>query len=357
MSCYQPLLSRLVALIRYPDTSVLIITTFYNILVGIFRSCDTMSKQMTSSQQSSRPLRSNSSAASDKDSLRLFQKCSALNPNLCELCKTCIGDVITGGCFRDLTKQSRWTMRQTSIHNGAAEMTFELYEHPSQIEASGKEGCDLCSLFSRGPWQHMGRKSSDPSQIYVTVTHPDTDPRHASASTYRTIKSTQREPWAFQLWGETANIAQKLLPYSRTDYVPERLPTKEEWFLSPSNSRKAYECIKSWLSCCTRNHTLCMRREPRLPTRVIDIGPPDGSQNPFLFESNGKITPYVALSYCWGLQQMFITVTETLEARKAGFALTDLAKTQHDAVLLARKLDVRYLWVDALCIIQGDSVD
>lgn len=203
----------------------------------------------------------------------------------------------------------------------------------------------------------MGRKSSDPSQMYVTVTHPDTDSRHASASTYHTIKSTQGEPWAFRLWGKTANIAQKFLPYIGTDQVPERLPTKEEWFLSPSNYEKAYECIKSWLSCYTRNHPLCKRREPRLPNRVIDVGPPDGSQNPFHFESDGMIAPYVALSYCWGLQQMFTSVTETLEARKAGFALTDLAKTQHDAVLLARKLDVRYLWVDALCIIQGDSAD
>ena len=249
-------------------------------------------------------------------------------------------------------------MWQTPRKSSHADLTFDFYEHPSHIETSTKEGCDLCTLFSRGPWQHLERRPdgqmvAEPSQMYITVTHA----RLGNQRTYNPIKSTRDESWVFHLWGEHADIQQVFLPYFRTGLQTEGLSDHREWFLNPSNSETAFDCIKSWLSNCTQSHTLCQRKKSYLPTRVIDVGPPNGSQDPFLFESNGKIATYVALSYCWGVQRTFTTTPETLNARKAGFALTDLPKTQQDAVLASRKLGVRYLWVDALCIIQGDGAD
>jgi hypothetical protein len=49
--------------------------------------------------------------------------------------------------------------------------------------------------------------------------------------------------------------------------------------------------------------------EPRLPTRLIDVGPSDGSQEPKLILSSayGLSTncEYVALSHCWGQSQLY----------------------------------------------------
>jgi hypothetical protein len=41
----------------------------------------------------------------------------------------------------------------------------------------------------------------------------------------------------------------------------------------------------------------------------------------------------------------------------AGIPFKAFPKTLQDAILIAKRLDFRYLWIDALCIIQGDKED
>ncbi|CAJ2508543.1 Uu.00g135690.m01.CDS01 [Anthostomella pinea] len=81
---------------------------------------------------------------------------------------------------------------------------------------------------------------------------------------------------------------------------------------------------------------------------------------PYLaFSDIEKKTTYVALSYCWGTnpnpsgRTTDANINEQLECIKVG----SLPKTIRDAVLVARGLEAPYLWVDALCIIQGNARD
>lgn len=46
-----------------------------------------------------------------------------------------------------------------------------------------------------------------------------------------------------------------------------------------------------------------------------------------------------------------------IENRQNGFKLNDLPKTFQDAIEVTRKLGVQYLWIDSLCIIQGQDGD
>jgi hypothetical protein len=64
---------------------------------------------------------------------------------------------------------------------------------------------------------------------------------------------------------------------------------------------------------------------------------------------------YTALSYCWGTSPPYTTTSANLEEHIRGFSLTDLPGTIRDAVKVTRELGLRYLWVDALCIIQGSD--
>lgn len=89
---------------------------------------------------------------------------------------------------------------------------------------------------------------------------------------------------------------------------------------------------------------------------LCGLHPP--SDPPRLFEpGNDKRTPYIALSHCWGLDQTFRTVTANLESMRSGFKLEVMPKTYRDALLLARLLSIKYIWIDSLCIIQDDSLD
>jgi hypothetical protein len=62
---------------------------------------------------------------------------------------------------------------------------------------------------------------------------------------------------------------------------------------------------------------------------------------------------YIALSYCWGKEPTLATTQENLYLMQSGISMNSLPNTICDAVVITRKLGVRYLWVDALCILQG----
>ncbi|RDW74190.1 hypothetical protein BP5796_07632 [Coleophoma crateriformis] len=145
--------------------------------------------------------------------------------------------------------------------------------------------------------------------------------------------------------------------------VPAGSPVESEWY--PCVMAKL---ISSWLNACTENHVLCKPPSPsKLPKRLLDVLSRD---NPFLLETNGEEGPYLALSYCWGKQRKLALMTfgpnsrgkrgqpdptPNIEAHKTNIPFAAMPKTLQDAVTTTRQLGFRYLWIDALCIIQGDE--
>ncbi|KAL5120569.1 hypothetical protein ACEQ8H_001588 [Pleosporales sp. CAS-2024a] len=69
---------------------------------------------------------------------------------------------------------------------------------------------------------------------------------------------------------------------------------------------------------------------------------------------------YVTLSHCWGgkVNEHHLLSSLNYETFKTGIRVGGLPKTFRDAICFAAKLeDVGYIWIDALCIIQGDTQD
>lgn len=117
----------------------------------------------------------------------------------------------------------------------------------------------------------------------------------------------------------------------------------------------------AWLNNCLQHHPECRAKAEQqppsvLPTRVIDVG--SASQGPFLHVSGGdEVGEWVALSYCWGGDSPITLTAATLARLQRGLSLDDFPPTLRDAVIVARALGVRYIWVDALCILQDDAQD
>ena len=113
--------------------------------------------------------------------------------------------------------------------------------------------------------------------------------------------------------------------------------------------------ISEWLNNCL-HHPICgYPSNHSLPTRVIDVGPSDGSQEPFLSNTNGKKGAWIALSHCWGESRPLCTTIATEKIRKR--KITPLPPTFQDAVAITRALGIRFLWIDALCILQDSQQD
>lgn len=79
-----------------------------------------------------------------------------------------------------------------------------------------------------------------------------------------------------------------------------------------------------------------------------------------LEEMGGIESTYAALSYCWGgstALQALRTVSTNVEQRLRGFLLSELPETIRDAILVTRSLGIRYIWIDAFCIVQDSSTE
>jgi len=112
---------------------------------------------------------------------------------------------------------------------------------------------------------------------------------------------------------------------------------------------------------CVDEHPECARysgiQVPQLPTRVVDVGPPDADQDPVLTVSDDRRARYVALSHCWGSSLTATTTSANLARQQRGIPLQTLPRSFRDAVTITKAMGCRYLWVDALCILQDSSDD
>jgi hypothetical protein len=127
-------------------------------------------------------------------------------------------------------------------------------------------------------------------------------------------------------------------------------------------SEAAFERAVAWLVECHSDHSSCRRYTSNfLPNRVIDVSIPNESHivrlvstAPNELENPAK---YIALSYCWGIDQPIKTTKSTLFQHMSNISVSVLPETLQHAILVTRRLGIRYLWVDSLCIIQDDPED
>jgi hypothetical protein len=130
-----------------------------------------------------------------------------------------------------------------------------------------------------------------------------------------------------------------------------------------SGSSTQYALLLAWLDLCDKSHD-CSRSASRaaLPSRLVDVGTANTSSLRLCCFNKNETLKYVALSHCWGRlteeeKRQFCTTDENIEARLNGFDVSELPKTFRDAVQVAQNLGIRYLWIDSLCIIQGNQKD
>jgi hypothetical protein len=96
-----------------------------------------------------------------------------------------------------------------------------------------------------------------------------------------------------------------------------------------------------------------------MPTRLLDIKVSSGKYAIKLVETKDWVgkAPYVTISHCWGKSPIAKTTDSTLDKMKDGVDWSILPQTFKDAIAVTHLLGYRYLWIDALCIIQGNKTD
>ncbi|KAF2685129.1 HET-domain-containing protein [Lentithecium fluviatile CBS 122367] len=122
-------------------------------------------------------------------------------------------------------------------------------------------------------------------------------------------------------------------------------------------SRVNPDLLQRWFNNCELNHgETCSstRYRDAYCTAIIPITLIDVWNNCLVTETTS--VKYFALSYVWGAVDMLPTLLSNVRSRRqAGGLPQNFPKTIADTIEVVRLLGERYVWIDALCIVQDDT--
>ena len=237
------------------------------------------------------------------------------------------------------------------------------------LERSADAGCHLCSLiFSQIDSSDLGRMRKDLDEAFV----PSYRQIEIVIGSYVNIYVLEVIAWNRCMSSQSDDLG-GLDQTSSTDQqtfsqiAKLDLKREEQDYTNKERSTSYLNCsdatilqIAQWTRECLTSHTQCFdiqtftATRDILPLRLLDLAP--ALHADFIrLESSESLpvhTMYVTLSHCWGGHCKTTLTTSSLATFQAGIHLSTLPKTFQDAVLLTRNLGIRYLWIDALCIIQ-----
>ncbi|KAI0846463.1 HET-domain-containing protein [Daldinia vernicosa] len=133
---------------------------------------------------------------------------------------------------------------------------------------------------------------------------------------------------------------------------------------------QTWSMISRWMETCLRHHSLCPLRpgsKNYRPTRLLKINCSHDSYSPntasfqlISRDEDSPVSSYAALSYRWGdkpLDKTLRLLKSTSAWLEKPNAVDHLPKTLKDAIYIAYRLGVRYIWIDRLCIYQDSPED
>ena len=121
-----------------------------------------------------------------------------------------------------------------------------------------------------------------------------------------------------------------------------------------TSSKESYRHLQQWLDICNQHHRCLPRSPTRLPKRVLGVS---GDRVALHLSTDNEYARYITLSHRWGLKETFVLTQHNRHTLTQDIAWAELPKTFQDAIHITRRLCVEYLWIDSLCIIQGDDDD
>ncbi|KAF4618384.1 hypothetical protein G7Y89_g14920 [Cudoniella acicularis] len=249
-------------------------------------------------------------------------------PELCDLCKSLFTD-------EQVTKD---LLSETAFPYGGL----------SYIRPSAENGCTLCRIF--------------------LLQDPNPDPGRLPLSAMLYATSSEREAQSGAGWTDINSIYfsseqdqyQLMMSVSAKSDNPAAKYISQRPLESNLATPTIFNQIQCWLHECGTTHNDgpdLNSPKYRMPTRVIDVG---SAAEPHikLFEPPPTLRDqYIALSYCWGRDPFLMTLTTNIDEHKKALDMSTLPQTFRDAVATTRGLGLRYIWIDALCIIQNSNED
>ncbi|EXK83766.1 hypothetical protein FOQG_11927 [Fusarium oxysporum f. sp. raphani 54005] len=133
-----------------------------------------------------------------------------------------------------------------------------------------------------------------------------------------------------------------------------------------SLSSESLSFIRTQLENCVSNPShVCQPSQTidrtRWPARVLELD----DNSVVLVDFNSDVMPgnFAALSYCWGspaelqLKPPYKAIASTVQDLRSGISTAKLPLTIQQALLVCNWLNIHYIWIDSLCILQDSTQD
>ncbi|KAL1883332.1 hypothetical protein Daus18300_000390 [Diaporthe australafricana] len=127
---------------------------------------------------------------------------------------------------------------------------------------------------------------------------------------------------------------------------------------SDTGSIRTWSTVEGWIQECYEQHQCLAQVDTNwYPTRLVEI---TSSETFRIIRSDSSLFQpgpgYITLSHRWGDGEFATLTTDTLPAFERGSQINTLRKTFQDALVIAQRMGIPYIWIDSLCIIQfGDD--
>ncbi|KAH9876717.1 hypothetical protein J1614_003849 [Plenodomus biglobosus] len=226
-----------------------------------------------------------------------------------------------------------------------------VYPHHVTIESlelAKQAGCYICTQIAEEITEEP-----DPDKLDNTIERPLLWHMHCR----RSIKVYVAYGKGFKLrqWMYTAVEASRV-PFTSRDDDPSSQENNchARDFPSTTGSPAVGALAFSWLNRCLQSHNSCRQRQTQhiYPQRLLDVS----FESPRLTPVDRLAEPvdFAAMSHCWGLKP-FLTLAQDCipKYEKEGIHPSELPRNILDVIQVCRWLQLRYLWIDSLCIIQS----
>lgn len=249
------------------------------------------------------------------------------------------------------------------------------------IADSASSGCPFCSYLARY-LDHAGYeiytkkqdKGSKAEWIHFTVLRavndPDSQPRPENRRLGITYLQVFRENGVEK--GSDESEETPLLEFHVVADPDDPASTSGDvvgrYAIRDTSSQDTIDVIKSWLATCAENHIKCSRTlsgesiatPTPLPTRCLQLTSDPtavGGIRICLVETAGRNGSYTTMTHRWPKQLRGPTTSANLADRLSGKETLESILPRHfvDACVLTLRLGYEYIWIDAVCIIQGAS--
>ncbi|KAL5316961.1 hypothetical protein ACEPPN_016013 [Leptodophora sp. 'Broadleaf-Isolate-01'] len=217
-------------------------------------------------------------------------------------------------------------------------------------------GATISMLFDKRKVKNSSRYLT---LLSFKISNPERDMWKDQAFREKHLKEDPERFKDIETWKQTRSYTYHMAFYTNggptEHYVQQRMASPQV------ATEEAFASARNWIKECFQTHSNCPKATNGvLPTRVLDLTMLSELLDMIQLKetTQGETGQYVALSYCWGPDGQAKTLTHaTIREFKNAIVVRELPQTLRDAILVTRKLGIRYLWIDALCIIQDSDSD